>query len=481
MFRSHGTSFTTRERVAIIMIRLLTTMSVTAAFYGRSKSTIIGDFSLAFYESILGFLPMKFIEDCIKSHKPISKKKINQDLNKHIENTSATNKLDENMRTTLRGAETNDLIDLLAQEQQFNAELDRLSSMRSTSSAGSVGGNNQGDNYGDDVDKMPDLPPETVEEIARVTAIAEVRSRVISKNYKCPYCCRKCAWCIIIFWTLIAAAITTVYCIWFDVKLNATNELEQVINSTQCDENTYYDIPEKTWIEYNLTEEYIFSLLNSSDYYTPYDPPEYDSFGDGITTTQRFFYQLFLAYTISVFFTQPLILLIKAMCKFKKYRKKDNVIMDESLLFYKNKSMRRGGNNGITFSSSQPQLGNVLSVSVRSQASSGSVGSPGSPRSPGSPQSPSSEQIEMGHVHVSGGFSNYNQGNINTNRAADMLAMTMKQASAKNGGSKSRKGENINKANMTRGEDDYSEDDIYGVGNNDGVTEGGGMITKYFD
>ena len=52
---------------------------------------------------------------------------------------------------------------------------------------------------------MPDLPPEAVEEIARATAIAEMRSRVLNKVYKCPFWCRKFAWCIIIFWTLIAA------------------------------------------------------------------------------------------------------------------------------------------------------------------------------------------------------------------------------------------------------------------------------------
>ena len=59
-----------------------------------------------------------------------------------------------------------------------------------------------------------------------------MRSRVVNKVYKCPYC--KFTWCIIIIWTLRAALITTVCCIWFDVKLNATNELEEVINSTQC-------------------------------------------------------------------------------------------------------------------------------------------------------------------------------------------------------------------------------------------------------
>ena len=104
------------------------------------------------------------------------------------------------------------------------------------------------------------------------------------------------------------------------LQLNTNNTLDEVINSTQC-AHTYYDIPDKTWIIYNLREEYIFDLSNNSDYYTPYNPPENDSFGNGISTTERFFYQLLLSYTISIFFTQPLILLIKAFLKFKKYGK----------------------------------------------------------------------------------------------------------------------------------------------------------------
>ena len=45
--RSWGTSYTYTQRIAILMIRLLTSLAVGALFYGRAKATVIGDISLS--------------------------------------------------------------------------------------------------------------------------------------------------------------------------------------------------------------------------------------------------------------------------------------------------------------------------------------------------------------------------------------------------------------------------------------------------
>ena len=69
-FRQYGTNYNCRQRVAMMMIRLLTTFAVTSLFYGIDKGSTIGDWSLSFYESMLGFIPLFLIEKCIRSRKP---------------------------------------------------------------------------------------------------------------------------------------------------------------------------------------------------------------------------------------------------------------------------------------------------------------------------------------------------------------------------------------------------------------------------
>ena len=53
-----------------MMVRLLTTFAVSALFYGSQSNSVIGDFSLVLYESLLGFIPMFVLVKCIKERKP---------------------------------------------------------------------------------------------------------------------------------------------------------------------------------------------------------------------------------------------------------------------------------------------------------------------------------------------------------------------------------------------------------------------------
>ena len=45
--RHHGTSYTHTQRIAILMVRLLTSMAVAALFDARAKDSTIGDISLS--------------------------------------------------------------------------------------------------------------------------------------------------------------------------------------------------------------------------------------------------------------------------------------------------------------------------------------------------------------------------------------------------------------------------------------------------
>ena len=61
--RNKGTSFTNKQRIFMMMLRLSTTMAVSSLFYGSSTDTIVGEITLALYESLLGFIPIF----CIKN------------------------------------------------------------------------------------------------------------------------------------------------------------------------------------------------------------------------------------------------------------------------------------------------------------------------------------------------------------------------------------------------------------------------------
>ena len=46
-FRDYGTSYTHSQRIAILMVRVLTSLGVSALFFGRAKNTTVGDISLS--------------------------------------------------------------------------------------------------------------------------------------------------------------------------------------------------------------------------------------------------------------------------------------------------------------------------------------------------------------------------------------------------------------------------------------------------
>ena len=61
---------------------------------------------------------------------------------------------------------------------------------------------------------------------------------------------------------------------------------------------------------YTGTQDAIDAL--TSEYYSPYHPPHGDSFGENITTSDRFLMSSLLSFLLGIFFWQPLILLFFA-------------------------------------------------------------------------------------------------------------------------------------------------------------------------
>ena len=71
--RNKGTSYTNRQRISMLMLRLLTSMAVAALFYAQTSSTFVGEISLSFYESLIGFIPIFVLKQLIVRRRPTSK------------------------------------------------------------------------------------------------------------------------------------------------------------------------------------------------------------------------------------------------------------------------------------------------------------------------------------------------------------------------------------------------------------------------
>lgn len=111
------------------------------------------------------------------------------------------------------------------------------------------------------------------------------------------------------------------FCIFFDVSLFGSNNYQDMINDSGCPD-TYYDIPETVFIQYNLTQSEI----------APYKPPKNDNLWDGGSMSLRFVYQILLTYAVSALFTQPLILFLKLCWIYFKYKKNDGIIGEATLV-----------------------------------------------------------------------------------------------------------------------------------------------------
>ena len=173
----------------------------------------------------------------------------------------------------------------------------------------------------------------------------EIRKRLLKKTYKFPHCCKYFALGLVILWALLCAVITTLWCLWFELNVMTRNGYDDEIEYYQSTCNGDVSIiPLKINLNYNETQIEINEFLNTFKgyYYTP--PSKSDSFNDNWDVTTRFLTSVFLAYILSVFFWNPLIIGIKALIKLRNY-KNDRKQTNGELMFYNSAQYDNHGDN----------------------------------------------------------------------------------------------------------------------------------------
>ena len=141
---------------------------------------------------------------------------------------------------------------------------------------------------------------------AKLNAFSQVQERYVEKRFFYKPCCRYITNSFIILWAVTCALITSIWCIWFDLQLSATNGYENDIES-QCTNNKTYDIEYKIIYNYNLTQYSVSSIDGTTE--NGYEPPnESDSFADNLDVSTRFILAVLYSYILAMFFWQPLVL-----------------------------------------------------------------------------------------------------------------------------------------------------------------------------
>ena len=302
-FRDYGTNYSGTQRILVMMVRFLTTMAVSAVFYGVTQGSQIGDLSMAFLESMLGFIPMKFIEDFMKQYKP---KKI-ENLDKNVIDLDMINSISNNEQQyqKIKGVSDADLLAMLRLQErpQQPHAIGAIGVAGAVGASATAGGTANGTTPGGPTDGQTnttgangtttsgallgeleeDQDAEYVDDLiddilnddsldARIAADSDgtkptgataggpgangnedlvkgqginsedewialnslLKQRVLNKLYKYPIWCRKASKIIAISWTIIAATIVTLFCIYFDVSLLGSNGWDEIISHSHC-------------------------------------------------------------------------------------------------------------------------------------------------------------------------------------------------------------------------------------------------------
>ena len=313
--RNYGTNYSTPRRGAVLIARVLQTLALSSLFYGRSKDTIIGDLSLAFYESAFGFVPMFLISQWIQHYRPKERQsQFQMDLNKSTaklqmavsdsENTGlgyVTRTADggEKIKHATAGAgattatpkgsiassgsgeTTGKTVELATKTRLDGRKLKKVKTrklaetlanmnnaqpgggapkletnlMKSVDMSGSGNGNGYGNSNGNS--SALEYDSDMQQSMEKLQLIWELRKRLIKRRYRYPHWCRNFTTCLLILWILICATITTVYCVYFDVYRDFINNVDI---SSECPD-AQIDISEQQWLSYNSYATHIFAFV----------------------------------------------------------------------------------------------------------------------------------------------------------------------------------------------------------------------------
>ena len=180
----------------------------------------------------------------------------------------------------------------------------------------------------------------------------QIRQRLLDETYKYPYWVKYLSIGCIVIWTLMCAIITTIWCLWFEMQLEMTNNYTTKINSQIANCSLYsingygesnLQIALKTVINGNVTQ---YEMDDIFDYYSAngnslYKPTNSnDSFASGaMDVTIRFLVCVLISYLLSIFVWQPLIIAIKSALKLRSLNKHPDRI-NEAALFYHETNLR---------------------------------------------------------------------------------------------------------------------------------------------
>ena len=182
----------------------------------------------------------------------------------------------------------------------------------------------------------------------KTTIMEQIRKRLLEETFKLPHWIKYISIGCIIAWSLMCAIITSIWCLWFEMKLTLENEYQQdideIVDSCNDDGITFVNIPLKTMINYNTTQSdmdtfYQWFEENGNSLYTP--PSSSDSFSgnDAMKVSSRFLLCVLYAYLLSVFLWQPIAIAIKSMLRLRSLSKNPDQV-SEALLFYQDQKSK---------------------------------------------------------------------------------------------------------------------------------------------
>ena len=282
--RTHGTNYSTRQRIACFFMYLSTIMMCSAIFYGV-ENPFLGGISESFISSLLSTLPVFAVRFMLKSAKPKIIKSENP-LRKQI--SSENNPTKGHVMVKSRSIDATSYIDLLNIVQKQKQDTNTKEARKVIKKVLSTG------NYK-----------------TRMELADEFRRIIFGSIYDLPHCFKKVAIVFLVFYTIGCVLVSIVYGISFDILYPAQfNEgiypirLKSQSNKFIVDDafpSECQNMNVGRQMEEILSRNYINEINTESYSYTK----RADSWGE-IQDSESWIISLFTSLLLSIFIWQPI-------------------------------------------------------------------------------------------------------------------------------------------------------------------------------
>ena len=317
-FRQNGTNYTTIQRLSVLCVRLLITMSVSALFFGINRKSFVGDYTLLFYESFFGWIPVFLIGSCVEWRKPHESDMGTKDKKEYsLVLRQTSQKMRQSKSLTKRAKSAHDSMN--SNEIKINLTEPERSTQTQTTTRSET---NENQTSKDDkirsgvtadrlenTDTVPsDLDTTKKDELTLFREHIELRNQIISNSYILHGCWKYVAYFCIILLSLVCIIITSIWCVYFDItNLEITNNYENDIENSICLNKSMIDISENVWLNYNATESFIANNLTLNNDWYDNIVSESNSFGNNLSTSDRFLLELLFSHLLALFVYSPLV------------------------------------------------------------------------------------------------------------------------------------------------------------------------------